>query len=607
MSASIRKPLNSIALTLATLIVAMWVGVGLSIITAQQTAMVEATNETRNLMIAFREHLSFVMRGIEGQMDLLAERIRDADGEFDLHRWAQENVLIAPGVAQTTLIGPQGEILSTTIDADSAGVNLADRDHFKVQFDGRAHGLYIGRAVVSRLTGKLFIPVTLRIDSTDGRLLGVLSVLVSPEPLTNLHKLIDLGPRGVMTIAGTDNIIRARYSADSLDGTKGVGISLANAGRPDLLPNGEATRRHAGTTDGVARIYSDGRVGSYPLVVTVGLEIDQKLNTWYAERRKILLLALAATLLLGGLGVYLSREMRIRARREDELATANRALIASMEKVEAASEAKSLFLANMSHELRTPLNAIIGFAEVIRDHTFGAAATARYREYASHVVNSGGHLLKLITDILDTAKLEAGKMELDEEVFDLQEIVAASLTQVRIAAQNKRIELVQDQVASARTIYGDSRRLRQVLINLLSNAVKFTPEGGTVSLSSSQAANGDFVIVVADTGMGMSPEGITIAFQPFAQVEDSYARTHEGTGLGLPLAKRLVELHGGSLEIDSELGLGTRVYVHLPASRVPSALPCGVNEFAPLATAWSTPRSDSTRGKVTHLEAQVAE
>jgi signal transduction histidine kinase len=501
MSASIRKPVNSIVIALASLIAVMWVAVGLSIAASRQMAMDDATNEARNLMIAFREHLSFVMSGIEGEMNVLADRIRKADGEFDLHRWAQESVLLAPGAAEATLIGPHGEILSTTFDADPAGINLSDREHFKVQLDGRVHGLYIGRAVVSHLTGKLFIPVTLRIDSADGRFLGVLSVLVSPEPLTNLHKLIDLGPRGVMTIAGTDNVIGARYSADSLDGTKGVDVSLANAGRPDFPPNGEATRQHAGTTDGVARIYSDGRVGSYPLVVTVGLEIDEELAAWYAERRKIVLLALAATLLLGGLGFYLSREMRIRARREDELATANRALISSMEKVEAASEAKSLFLANMSHELRTPLNAIIGYSEVIRDHTFGAAATARYQEYASHVVNSGGHLLKLITDILDTAKLEAGKMELDEEVFDLREIAAASLTQVRIAAQNKRIELVEGQAARPRTIHGDSRRLRQVLINLLSNAVKFTPEGGTVSLSSSQAANGDLVIVVADTGM----------------------------------------------------------------------------------------------------------
>ena len=575
-----RIAIRTIVGALGALIAVMWVAVLLSAISSHALAIDAAAKDSRNLMIAAREQLVLVMRGVEGEMDLLVDRIRDGNGVFDLYRWGQENVLVAPGVAQVTLIGPDGVVRSTTLDPAPKRIDLSDRAHFRAQLDPRSRGLYIGQSILTQLNGELFIPITRRIEAPDGAFLGVLSVLLSPDALTRLHQSMDLGSRGVLALTGVDNIIRARYSASSPYGNQAVGVSLSHAGRPDPVPpNGELTYEHRAKVDGVFRLYAYGRVGDYPLVVSVGLDLEEELAPWYAEVREMVLLGLAATLLLGALGVFLLREVRLRARQEEELRATNNALLLSAQQAEAASEAKSCFLANMSHELRTPLNAIIGYSEVIRDRIFGATAMDRYSEYAGDVVNSGEHLLKLISTILDTAKLEAGKMELDEDTFSLSEVIASSLAQVRMTAKRKGIDLKYDKT-DAPAIYGDALRLGQVLINLLSNAVKFTPEGGTVSIGSSHAANGDIIISVADTGLGMSPEEMGMALQPFVQVDSSYAKTHEGTGLGLPLAKRLVELHHGSMEIESAVGMGTIVRVRLPAARVRPQAPASLISLA---------------------------
>jgi signal transduction histidine kinase len=241
-------------------------------------------------------------------------------------------------------------------------------------------------------------------------------------------------------------------------------------------------------------------------------------------------------------------------------------LIRAKEKAETASRAKSEFLANMSHELRTPLNAIIGFAEIIKKRTFGAASE-RYVEYAGDIHNSGTHLLGLINDILNLSKLEAGKFQLQEENVDLELAIAACTNLIEVAAREANIRLSVTLDPEALTIRADDRRLRQVLINLLSNAVKFTPDGGSVSVRSFRR-NGGLAISVSDTGIGMAPENIPKALAPFDQIERKVRRKQEGTGLGLPIAKQLVELHGGTLSIESTVDVGTTVTFLLPPSRM---------------------------------------
>jgi signal transduction histidine kinase len=246
------------------------------------------------------------------------------------------------------------------------------------------------------------------------------------------------------------------------------------------------------------------------------------------------------------------------------------------EGAEAASRAKSDFLANMSHELRTPLNAIIGFSEVIKSAIFGPVSE-RYRSYATDIFNSGTHLLGLINEVLDLSKLEAGQLELHEETIDLATAVETCMNLVDTQAKQSGIRLTAALDAHYPLIRADERRLRQILINLLANAVKFTPDNGEVRVSSFAAPAG-LAISVADTGIGMAPEDIPKAMTIFGQVDSKVSRKHEGTGLGLPLAKHLIELHGGSLTIESEVNVGTTVTIILPRQRI-------VQNSAILATA----------------------
>ena len=232
---------------------------------------------------------------------------------------------------------------------------------------------------------------------------------------------------------------------------------------------------------------------------------------------------------------------------------------------ETANRTKSEFLANMSHELRTPLNAIIGFAEVIKIGMFGPVSD-RYRKYGTHIFDSGRHLLNLINEILDLSKLEAGQFELREDDLDAAEIVQATLQLIEPQAEKARVRLTTTVEAELPLLRADDRRIRQVIINLLSNAVKFTPEGGQVRVALA-VRNGGLLISITDTGIGMTAEQIPHALEAFRQIDSKISRKYEGTGLGLPLAKHLVELHGGSLTIESRVNFGTTVRVALPPER----------------------------------------
>jgi signal transduction histidine kinase len=232
---------------------------------------------------------------------------------------------------------------------------------------------------------------------------------------------------------------------------------------------------------------------------------------------------------------------------------------------EAANAAKSRFLANMSHELRTPLNAIIGFSEIISGQFFGDVGNVRYLDYSHDILRSGRHLLAVINDVLDISKSEAGKMVLAVRELDIAEVLSDCISMVREQCNEAGLDLATIGLDRPLPMEGDAAKLRQIFLNLLSNAIKFTEKGGTVSLQA-HASGARVVVTVADTGIGMDADDVEIAFQPFGQVDNRLERRYEGTGLGLPLTKALVELHQGSITIDSARGQGTRVTVSLPSA-----------------------------------------
>ncbi|HWC62861.1 MAG TPA: HAMP domain-containing sensor histidine kinase, partial [Rhizomicrobium sp.] len=230
---------------------------------------------------------------------------------------------------------------------------------------------------------------------------------------------------------------------------------------------------------------------------------------------------------------------------------------------EAAHAAKTRFLANMSHELRTPLNAIIGFSEIIHGELFGSIGNARYLDYSADILRSGRHLLDVINSVLDLAKSESGKMNLDKRRTDMAEVLRDCIPMVREQIIAAGLEFHVSGLEEQLPLLGDPAKLRQIFLNLLSNAMKFTPSGGEVWLDAKMTPEG-VAVTVGDSGIGMSPEDIEVAMQPFGQVDNRLERRYEGTGLGLPLTRAFVELHGGSMSFESARDQGTRITVLFP-------------------------------------------
>ena len=297
-----------------------------------------------------------------------------------------------------------------------------------------------------------------------------------------------------------------------------------------------------------------GRIPFAPLMLQRTLEAQQSIG-WHLFTYVLIFAVLSYVFLM----VHFS--VSVRESQQRRLRVAQREL-------EAASRHKSEFLANMSHELRTPLNAVIGFSEVLQMRMFGAL-NEKQAEYVDDIAHSGRHLLSLINDILDLAKIEAGRVELEPAMFDLTVAIDNAILLTRERAVRRGLRLECNVAPDLGIIDADERKVKQILINLLSNAVKFTPEGGTITVGATRGP-ADVTLVVQDTGIGIADDDQALVFEEFRQVGNDYTRKQEGTGLGLALARRFVELHGGRIWVESALGRGSAFSFTLPL-RPPNA------------------------------------
>ena len=405
---------------------------------------------------------------------------------------------------------------------------------------------------------------------------GLLDALIGQEYLQALWAIRYMFAVPVMALVLAWSYLRTfeRFVQPALSaamGAGGLGVLLMLA----VLPAPFNSQYYAGLI--MVVIYSGSLLGlrfSYSLFVTLSIVACYQFVSLYVNPipasdyvSNNFFLGMAT-----GVGLFCSYILETHIRNnyiaQKIIEEKNVAVQALLDEAEAANKAKSEFLATMSHELRTPLNAIIGFSEMIRQEYLGPVGTPKYIEYATDINDSGQHLLSIISDILDLAKAESGKLELHDTQFNICGVVQSTLKMFQQKAIESSILLEYRAQCGDDEVVGDERLIRQVGLNLISNAMKFTPAGGRVSISVDVSDKFGVIFQIKDTGIGIAAENLERVLRPFEQVESSLARSHGGTGLGLPYSKKLVEAHGGTLSLESALGQGTVLTVRLPTSRV---------------------------------------
>jgi len=439
-----------------------------------------------------------------------------------------------------------------------------DRDEHEAHFDryratGMAHIIGVGRQVHGRRKDGSIFPLELAV--TEMRQRDALTFIGVVRDITVLKRheeeiaaqsslrqaIIDNMGQGVAVFDGAEQLVALNSSARTLLD----------------LPEGEIDPGFATLENFLyyLAMQDEGRRGAPSELVADGLERTRSHPNNVVEytRSGGTVLEVRSTSMPGGGRIQTFTDITGRKRNEDTLREAKEA-------AERGNRAKATFLANISHELRTPLNAIIGFSELMKNEIFGPIEPTPYRAYLQDIHESGMHLLELINDILDMSKAEAGMTDLVEGAVDIAAIVRSSLRMMSRRAQSNRVSLIEALPADLPELIADERRVRQIVLNLVSNAVKFT-EDGQITVSAKASGDG-FALTVADTGIGMTPEDLVKVMEPFVQADTRLSRKYDGTGLGLPLTKALVEAHGGRLTIDSAPELGTTVTVTFPPSRI---------------------------------------
>lgn len=530
---------------------------------------------------------------------LVQEFLREGRPE-KLRPHLQQLVLEAGSVERVFISSPQGVLLiDYPSDPKVRGQDFSYRDWYRGvsrQWTPYVSEFFQRAAAPPRFLFNIAVPIR----SPEGRILGVLVMQPKADffkgPLERMERkkvtIHILDQRGRIVYRSNNNIDRLQdFSSNSLvhrlqQGLRGEERTTSLFGREIVI----AAYRPA---------------SPFGWGVIAEKSVQEALAP-FTNAIVSLSLFTAAMLLLGGFGAYNGANLFLATHRltgelervNTEMQRHQRELAETNARLAEASKAKSEFLTNMSHELRTPLNAIIGFSEVLEDELFGAL-NPKQKNYVQNIYNSGQHLLRLINDILDLAKVESGKMELELSRFSLKEALELSLTMVKEKAMKDRIALSLELEPEAKgEVVLDERKFKQIMFNLLSNAVKFTPSGGRVTVSVRGGASGQplmakaearfLEICVTDTGIGIKPEDLGRLFQEFTQLAQVYTKPHEGTGLGLALTRRLVEMHGGRIRVESEPGRGSRFCFTIPREATGSMHPV----FGPLRISSASERPD---------------
>lgn len=551
------------------LLVAAWVIVWVVVAKERAAVMQAQSRHNTNLAQVLREQTERVLATAD-QSTLRARDAVVAGGlnAPDLARLANETGLAPKILVQLSVVGADGRFIGSNIDPDGSRtghVDLSAREHIRVHLTPALapdaarsvpdNGLFVGKPVLGKVSGRWTIQLSRKIVARDGRTLGVIVASLDPGYFDDVYRKVSLGREGVVTLVGSDLTVRARVVGGQPAKMGATLASVAELARADVPSDGAFA--HLSSIDGIERFSAFSRVGSYPLYVLVGSGTNESLADWRATRNTLLGLTAGFTLLIMAAALTLVLAVR-------RLERVNAELLTSQQQAQAASQAKSEFLAAISHELRTPLTSIRGFAELMEKRL----PDEKFRKQAGMIRRGAEHLNNLLTEILDLSKVEAGVMPHMPTPQNLRQVLADTRDFFLSTAAQKNLALeVHVAAALPELVSCDGLRLKQILNNLLSNALKFT-ERGRVAIEAERITGSHGAALLAlhviDTGPGIAPQMQEAVFERFRQGSERISHDHGGTGLGLTLSRGLAQLMGGTLTLQSQLGMGSRFTLMLP-------------------------------------------
>ena len=537
-----------------------------------------ATNETMNLASAISGYLEQTLGSLD-QMLVAARLTSITPMSRPILKQMAEVSHLDGAILSLSLFDATGALIATTAPGNPT-VNVADRSWFKEFRDRADDRLFVGPPIFSRTVNRASVILARGIRDDLGHFQGMVGMSISPEFFADFFRQMPMGRQGVINLVGRNGMIYVRVGSDGVS----YGQPVTTPGLATMLKEVEATS--SGTRyvnadraiDHIAKYFSYQALPTYPLIINVGVAEDDVLGPYWSETWNILAVTVLFSVALIVATIIGQRRMNIILDQGDnlhlhaqslqvrnkELAEQSLALSEAIRLAQVADRLKGEFIANMSHELRTPLNAIIGFSSALLDGPDETGNPSR-RANLGRINAAGHHLLDLVTGVLEMAKLESGTLDVTSEVIELGQVVTECIEMTMAQRETKGIELTFDPPPTCLATC-DPIRTRQIALNILSNAIKFSPEGSRLTVKVSDGGPDPAVVEIADNGIGMTEDEIGIALTPFAQVSSGVGKCYDGTGLGLPLAKRLVEVQGGKLIIESVKGSGTTVRFDLPGA-----------------------------------------
>jgi len=516
------------------------------------TAGRTARNTVKTLESHATQTLGETYRIMEGISDVYKRELeRGSVDEFYLHRMLADKLSLAPSVASFFVANEKFEGIagSRTFPVDISGIYRSGMSF--ESFDDVGGNLLLGRVYKNRIPSAApddwGLPLGVKVIDSNGRLRGYIFAVIRTKYFSDYFLTLDIGANSEVGMWTPDNVLIASTPNASL-----------YLGQTAPMPIAGADVETRVTGQGLEReVMAYSNIDTLPLKVSVTLNAEDFLATWRGARNTVALAVVGIVLAMTVFALIILRQI---ARTEDNELALRRATAVAEE----ANEAKSRFLAHMSHEFRTPLNAIMGFSEIIKNKVLGDSIAAPYISYADHIHRSGEHLLNIVNDILDMAKIESGAQPLHREAISVPGVIAAAVSFTEGLAKQKGIAMRIVMAENLPTVSGDQRFSRQVVINLLSNAIKFSPPHSEIVISARYIPGKFLDISVRDHGPGIEPALLQRLGEPFLQGNPSVSQMGQGTGLGLSICKRYMALLGGELLVDSIVGSGTTASIRFP-------------------------------------------